>query len=133
MTKPDPLTTVETVPPPKGASDAYSAKTRVGTLPEHVLEAMRDRETDAAIERRTKSGMRAAAAALAPAPLPVIEEIDAADLVDVVDPPPLPPVLAVVDAVVVPPRRSWFVSFAIIAFFAVLGGLVATVITVSGR
>lgn len=56
----DPKGTMETVPPPKGASDAYSAQTRVGTLPEHVLEAMRLHETDAAIASRTKSGMRSA-------------------------------------------------------------------------
>jgi len=71
----DPKGTMETVPPPKGAKDAYSAQTRIATLPEHVLEAMRAHETDASLEKRTKSGMRAAAVAapsppLAPPPLP---------------------------------------------------------------
>lgn len=56
----DPEGTMDTVPPPKGAKDAYSADTRVGTLPEHVLAAMRDHETDAALAARTTSGTRAA-------------------------------------------------------------------------
>ena len=34
-----------TLPPPSGAKDMYSAPTRVGTLPENVLAAMRDRQT----------------------------------------------------------------------------------------
>lgn len=33
-----------TLPPPNGAKDMYSAPTRVGTLPEQVLAAMRDRQ-----------------------------------------------------------------------------------------
>lgn len=33
-----------TLPPPNGAKDMYSAPTRVGTLPENVLAAMRDRQ-----------------------------------------------------------------------------------------
>ena len=53
--------TKDTVPPPNGAKDAYSAQTRVGTLPEHVLEAMRRHESDALLEKRTKSGMQSAA------------------------------------------------------------------------
>ncbi|MDB4945895.1 MAG: hypothetical protein JWP97_5429 [Labilithrix sp.] len=57
----DPKGTMDTLPPPHGESDAYSAATRVGTLPEHVLEAMRKQETDASLQRRTRSGMQKAA------------------------------------------------------------------------
>ena len=60
----DPQRAIETLPPPDGAKHAYSAQTRVGTLPEHVLEAMRQHEPDAALEKRTKSGMLRAAARL---------------------------------------------------------------------
>jgi len=35
---------MRTLPPPSGSKDMYSAPTRVGTLPEHVLAAMRDRQ-----------------------------------------------------------------------------------------
>jgi ribonuclease E len=68
----DPKGTMETVPPPKGAKDAYSAPTRVGTLPEHVLAVMREQEaSDAAVLSRTRTGMRAAVTSpLAPPPLP---------------------------------------------------------------
>lgn len=53
-----------TLPPPAGAEDAYSAKTRVATLPENVLSAMREQEAVglARAERRTRSGTRMAAA-----------------------------------------------------------------------
>lgn len=64
--RPEPIT----VPPPKGARDAYSATTRVGTLPEDVLLAMRDRETDAALAARTRSGTRRAVRIPLPPPLP---------------------------------------------------------------
>lgn len=74
----DPKGTMETVPPPKGASDAYSAQTRVGTLPEHVLEAMRLHETDASIASRTKSGMRSAHRPPFAAPaVPAFPEVEA--------------------------------------------------------
>jgi len=53
----DPRGTLDTLPALSEADDAYSAETRVGTLPEHVLEAMRKQETDASLEKRTKSGM----------------------------------------------------------------------------
>ncbi|MBX3208217.1 MAG: hypothetical protein KF764_24430 [Labilithrix sp.] len=59
----------KTVPPPRGAKDAYSAPTRVGTLPEEVLAAMRQQETDASLAARTQSGTRAATRP-SPPPLP---------------------------------------------------------------
>lgn len=69
----------KTVPPPNGAKDAYSAPTRVGTLPEELLAAMRDAQTDAALAEpralvgRTRSGTRPAQAVpvpMAPTPVP---------------------------------------------------------------
>lgn len=59
----DPNDSIDTVPPPRGAKDAYSAQTRVGTLPEHVLAAMREQEaSDAAVVSRNRpsSGSQAA-------------------------------------------------------------------------
>ena len=58
------------MPPPSGAKDAYSAPTRVGALPEDVLAAMRQQETDAALAARTRSGTQRAARVSAPPPLP---------------------------------------------------------------
>ncbi|MBX3259941.1 MAG: hypothetical protein KF782_09640 [Labilithrix sp.] len=58
----------KTVPPPQGAKDAYSAPTRVGTLPEEVLAAMRQQETDASLAARTRSGTRAATRSSPPPP-----------------------------------------------------------------
>lgn len=74
----DPKGTMETVPPPKGESDAYSAQTRVGTMPEQVLEAMRQRESDAALASRSKSGMRPAQRPRFAAPaVPAFPEVEA--------------------------------------------------------
>lgn len=64
----DPRGTLDTLPAPNEANDAYSAETRVGTLPEHVLEAMRKQETDASLEKRTKSGLVRAAVRPLPPP-----------------------------------------------------------------
>ncbi|MBN9161004.1 MAG: hypothetical protein BGO98_06120 [Myxococcales bacterium 68-20] len=58
-----------TVPPPSGAKDAYSAPTRVGTLPEDVLAAMRQHD-DQTLAARTRSGTQRAARVSAPPPLP---------------------------------------------------------------
>jgi hypothetical protein len=127
----DPKGTMETVPPPNGAKDAYSAQTRVATLPEHVLEAMRARETDASLEKRTKSGMRAAAVPAPPSPLA---------------PPPLPsfaseaeisiPVIHMAIAPEQPAQRPVhgrgiviLRSIAIVAAFALLGALLAAALT----
>lgn len=63
------------MPPPQGARDPYSAQTRVATQPEHVLEAMRARETDASLQQRTKSGTRAAVRPAVPPPLPPLAPI----------------------------------------------------------
>jgi hypothetical protein len=65
---------IDTVPPPPGASDLYSATTRVATLPEEVLEAMRqaraeDRdESDEAETPAAKGIPRAASPRRSPAP-----------------------------------------------------------------
>jgi hypothetical protein len=57
MSNGPPRSESKTVPPPKGAKDAYSAPTRVGTLPEEILAALRQREvTDVAPDARTRSG-----------------------------------------------------------------------------
>jgi hypothetical protein len=96
----DPKGTMDTVPPPTGASDAYSAQTRVGTLPEHVLEAMRQHETDASLASRTNRGMRSAQRPSLAAPLvPAFPELEPPTtpalpaptlLVATETPPPLP-------------------------------------------
>lgn len=54
---------LKTVPPPEGAEDAYSAKTRIAPLPDRVLDALR--EFDAEQERldHVQSGTRLATAA----------------------------------------------------------------------
>lgn len=50
----------QTVPPPAGASDVYSAQTRLGTLPEDVLAAMREEQAKNGMLDRTRSGTRPA-------------------------------------------------------------------------
>lgn len=61
---------VATVPPPAGANCAYSANTRLATLPEEVLTALREQESDAALQKRTQSGTRRAVTAPRVAPPP---------------------------------------------------------------
>lgn len=122
----DPDGTLETIPPPQGAKDPYSAATRVGTLPEHVLEAMRQHAPDASLQKRTKSGMqRSAARPLAAPAVPSFGE----------DAPPVPvaaPLVAtpvfVVASPPARPRRRLLVGIAIIVMFAALGALLATVL-----
>ena len=123
----DPDVTLETVPPPQGAKDPYSAQTRVGTLPEDVLEAMRQHAPDASLEKRTKSGMqRAAARPLAAPAVPSFAEAAALPLQDPARAPrPASPVVA---APVVRPRRRVLTAIAIIVMFAALGALLATVL-----
>lgn len=121
----DPDGTLETVPPPQGAKDPYSAATRVGTLPEHVLEAMRQHAPDASLQSRTKSGMqRSAARPLAAPAVPSFAE--AAPPVPV--PAPLVATPVVVAAPPARPRRRLLVGIAIIVMFAALGALLATVL-----
>lgn len=57
---------LKTVPPPEGAEDAYSAKTRIAPLPDRVLDALR--EFDAEQERldHVQSGTRLATAVPSP-------------------------------------------------------------------
>jgi hypothetical protein len=143
----DPKGTMETVPPPKGAKDAYSAPTRVGTLPEHVLAAMREQEaSDAAVLSRTRSGMRAAVTSpFAPPPLP--RSFEAAP--DGAQPPvhtpgawlPLLPAPPPSDALPplaprmtpLPPASIGLVrSILVVAAFALLGALVAVAIMFAG-
>jgi hypothetical protein len=59
MSETPPGTERDTIPPPDGAQDLYSAPTRVGQLPADVLAALRESSDDAA-GARTKSGTRAA-------------------------------------------------------------------------
>lgn len=121
----DPNGTLDTVPPPKGAKDAYSAPTRVGTLPEHVLEAMREQVPDAAVLSRTSSEMRAAARSpLVPPPLPT--SLDVPSLV-----PELVPLHGVRAHEPTPESLAW--SLVVVAVFALLGALVATAIMFAGR
>jgi hypothetical protein len=142
----DPKGTMDTVPPPKGAKDAYSAQTRVGTLPEHVLAAMREQEaSDAAVLSRTRGGMRAAMrSTLAPPPLPTSVEAPALEA----PPEPLPPrALPFFPgsppgiAFAPSPRRltpllttpvSLVHSLLVVAAFALLGALVAVAIVFAG-
>jgi hypothetical protein len=196
----DPKGTLETVPPPHGAKDPYSAQTRVGTLPEHVLEAMRQQETDASIERRTKSGMQAsaarppakplaapplptfAAAAPSPPPLPLSRlstprsvrpsgQHRVQPLPSLPRPSPLSPLALDAPSIIATPQEGWLTgasaspmtgmtamtpstpitpaavapaielpavrssvgrSLLVIAFFALLGGLLAAAITLAG-
>ena len=123
----DPDGTLETVPPPQGAKDPYSAATRVGTLPEHVLEAMRQHVPDASLVKRTKSGMQRSAWRPFAAPaLPSFTEA-----APVPPPEPAPVALATAPAVTTPlarPRRRLLMGIAIIVMFAALGALLATVL-----
>lgn len=120
--KPEP----ETVPPPNGARDMYSAATRIGTLPEEVLAAMRTEAPDAALAARTSIMEIAALERLRPPPPPAIS-------------PPAEEVLVVHDLepepspLVMPSERffrsSVFRSLVVVFLFAVLGGIVAAAIT----
>lgn len=121
----DPDGTRETVPPPQ---DPYSAATRVGTLPEHVLEAMRQHVPDASLVKRTKSGMqRSATRPLAAPALPSFAE--AAALPPALAPASVAPAPAVaVAAPIARPQRRLLMGIAIIVMFAALGALLATVL-----
>lgn len=161
----DPKGTKDTVPPPRGASDAYSAQTRVGTLPEHVLEAMRRHEPDALLQKRTKSGMLAAQVAPAPPPPKTLQQpasgpvpitppasgVVSAPQVPVIPtpqegwlappsplspslqlprphtPPPMPPTL--LSARPLRSKSNYWRSIAIVALFALLGALVAALMS----
>lgn len=66
---------VDTVPPPEGEDDAYNAPTRVGKLPDELLDAMKDilaeaagDETPPAARAEAPSGAPAAAAPSGAAP-----------------------------------------------------------------
>jgi len=60
----------KTLPPPKGAKDMYSAPTRIGTLPEEVLAAMRAEASDTTVAARTSIMHDAALERSKPAPAP---------------------------------------------------------------
>ena len=122
----DPQRGIDTLPPPHGAKDAYSAQTRVGTLPEHVLEAMRQHETDAALERRTRSGMlRAAGRPLTPPALPSFAPAPAPAPAAAPAPEPF---------VVAPPqaRSGALRSLAVVTLFALLGAICAAALAFAG-
>lgn len=48
----------ETLPPPPGSNDAYSAPTRLATMPEAVLASIRGDAPESTGSRRTQSGTR---------------------------------------------------------------------------
>ena len=127
----DPEGTLDTVPPPRGCNDAYSAPTRVGTLPEQVLEAMRLRETDALLEKRTKSGMRAAAGARAVRPpLPARPPSPSPSAPSVPTPEPMQ-----IATLASPASRSDTIVRAapVLAMFVALGALIAAAISLAGH
>ncbi len=78
-----------TVPPPKGAKDMYSAPTRIGTLPEEVLAAMRAEASDATLASRTSVMESAALERLRPPPpaseIPAVSVTPVADVADVAE------------------------------------------------
>ena len=122
--KPEP----ETVPPPNGARDMYSAATRIGTLPEEVLAAMRTEAPDAALDARTSIMEIAAIERLRPPPAispPVEEMLIHPELDQELEPEP-PPLVVRPDPFL---RSSLFRSLVVVSFFALLGGIVAAAIT----
>ncbi len=133
----DPQRAIATLPPPHGAKDAYSAQTRVGTLPEHVLEAMRLHETDASLEKRTKSGMlRAVARPLTPPPPPTFSAAaPPAAPSTLATPFPTPTPTPTPTSVVVAPSKaqgSALRSLVLVAFFALLGAVCAAALALLG-
>jgi hypothetical protein len=68
---------VDTVPPPPGEGDAYNAPTRVGEMPESVLEAMKK----AAEQGTALKPMSLPKSSQRPASTPDVEELDHADLI----------------------------------------------------
>lgn len=144
----DPNDSIDTVPPPRGAKDAYSAQTRVGTLPEHVLAAMREQEaSDAAVVSRTRAGMRAAMRSpLAPPPLPTsLETPDRAAPPEPTHGRALPPSPAPPPGIASPPPpsapraaplpatpASLVRTLLVVAAFALLGALLAVAIIAVG-
>lgn len=120
----------KTLPPPNGAKDMYSAPTRIGTLPEEVLAAMRAEASDATLAART-STMEAAALerakpALAPpppAPRDALVEIAPASL----EPETVHD--DETDALARSARTGLLRSVIVIAVFAAVGGLVAAALT----
>jgi len=117
MTDEDRSPEPNTVPPPHGAKDMYSAQTRIGTLPEEVLAAMRTEASDASLASRTSS---AALARLRPPMPPSLESV----LVDLE--PETPPVIVSPE---IWSRASVLRSLVVILLFAALGGLLAAAIT----
>lgn len=131
----DPQRAIATLPPPHGAKDAYSAQTRVGTLPEHVLEAMRLHETDASLEKRTKSGMlRAAARPLTPPPPPTFSAAAPRAAPSTLATPLPTPAPTSAPVVVAPSKAqgSALRSLVLVAFFALLGAVCAAALALLG-
>ncbi|HVH45898.1 MAG TPA: hypothetical protein VM925_26275 [Labilithrix sp.] len=134
-----------TVPPPAGAKDMYSAQTRVGSLPEEVLAAMRTEESDAGLAARTQSGMRRAVRPVepptpsarpslrpeTPEPFSAVRPrsqppfVTAPTPLAVIRPSFAPPPSFEVTQETPPPPSSLVRSIAIVALFAMLGALVA--------
>ena len=109
-----------TIPPPNGAKDMYSAPTRIGTLPEEVLAAMRAEATDATVAARASVMEFAAHERLRPPEPAALEE------------PVIDPMLESYTVIVQPEtqsRSSLVRSLILVAVFAGLGALVAAAIT----
>ncbi len=131
----DPQRAIATLPPPHGAKDAYSAQTRVGTLPEHLLEAMRLHETDASFEKRTKSGMlRAAARPLTHPPPPTLSAAAPRAAPSTLATPLPTPAPTSARVVVAPSKtqRSALRPLVLVALFALLGAVCATALALLG-
>lgn len=112
----------KTLPPPKGAKDMYSAPTRIGTLPEEVLAAMRAEASDATLAARTTVLETAALERARPVIPPPLDEVH----IDIAPADALPDL---VHAEALATRASVVRSLLIITLFAGLGGLVAAALT----
>lgn len=114
----------KTLPPPNGAKDMYSAPTRIGTLPEEVLAAMRAEASDATLAARTSTLEAAALERAKPAPASPAPEDALVELA------PLSLEQETVhddetDALARYARAGLLRSVIVIAAFAALGALVA--------
>jgi hypothetical protein len=103
----------------------YSAQTRVGSLPEDVLAAMRTEEADALLAQRTASGTRRAVRPVTPEPFSTVRPRSESPVAIAPEIPTLSYELVFEDA---PPRASLARSIVIVLLFALLGGLVACAI-----
>ena len=144
-----------TVPPPHGAKDMYSAPTRVGTLPEELLEALRDQQAaqgslEASAQRAPANAPFGLPPQAFPSEPPTRPAVRATLPLEALDPragtsllvvPPADDLLAelapdeplspelLIDEDLPPARSGLARSLVIVAIFAVLGALAAAAIT----